>query len=304
MAHAVATVEAAFHDALQAYLSRDKDLVDVAYLLAYCGYEAEAHQCAATCSALASDQRIMPASVVNMQHGRQLRTRLMYAAFKGNVPRLEWLLRCGARSDLRDSWARTAVWWAYAGRHHAAARLLAARRDFDPARHLYLCAWLGDADLVAAGIAQDVALCGSVEAFNAALALVEACADNHRDCALLLAAAPGIHANGSIFRALYMLADCGHAPAISLLLSLPGVDVNGVCHGCERALYTAARRGHTAVVARLLAAPGINVNAVGSDGCTPLQAADQWGHEECAALLRAATAAAAAAEGGSGSDRG
>ena len=48
----------------------------------------------------------------DLPHGLSRRTRLMHAAFAGNVSRLRWLLRRGAKLELEDAQQCTALGWA------------------------------------------------------------------------------------------------------------------------------------------------------------------------------------------------
>jgi ankyrin repeat protein len=62
------------------------------------------------------------------------RTRLMYAAQAGNVPRLGWLLARGARLELKDWEGHSALWWAsYAGRKQTMRELLSRGAPLNPA---------------------------------------------------------------------------------------------------------------------------------------------------------------------------
>ena len=54
------------------------------------------------------------AALKDLRHGPAQRSRLMFAAQAGDVPRLRWLLELGAQLELEDSAGRTALHWASA----------------------------------------------------------------------------------------------------------------------------------------------------------------------------------------------
>jgi hypothetical protein len=63
------------------------------------------------------------------------RTRIMFAAQKGDVARLRWLIARGARLELKDWKGRTALHWAsMEGRVETVRELLARGAAVDPAR--------------------------------------------------------------------------------------------------------------------------------------------------------------------------
>ena len=82
-----------------------------------------------------------PGAVLTMQEKETVvdpfgkkRTRLMYAAFAGDAARLRWLLKRGARLELKDWEGHTALWWACsAGRVDAMRELLSRGAVVNPA---------------------------------------------------------------------------------------------------------------------------------------------------------------------------
>ena len=82
------------------------------------------------------------------------RTRLMYASQKGDVPRVQWLLARGARTELVDSNNCTALHWASWHGHAGVVRALIERRasvdvhDCDFFTPLHLATLQGNVDVI------------------------------------------------------------------------------------------------------------------------------------------------------------
>ncbi len=91
-----------------------------------------------------------------------------------------------------------------------------------------------------------------------------------------------------------MAALYGHLEVVELLLTLPGIQVNGVSDVPSRdwygtPLHAAAQGGHVEIVKQLLRVKDIQVNAVrarvGATYLTPLYDAAEAGHVEIVKLL-------------------
>ena len=74
------------------------------------GYACEVDPLVALCRETWREESLFDA-LKDLPHGRQHRTRLMYAAHSGNPERARWLLARGARLELRDSAGRSALFW-------------------------------------------------------------------------------------------------------------------------------------------------------------------------------------------------
>ena len=84
---------------------------------------------------------------------------------------------------------------------------------------------------------------------------------------------------------LYAASSNGHTRVVSMLLVIPGIDVNKANNiGCTP-LYVASEQGHSEVVSMLLAKQGVDVNQADYDGITPLFIASDNGHAEVVSML-------------------
>lgn len=96
---------------------------DVLPFMAEEGYVDEANKCMGLCKATLSDT-LLTDVLVNQAHGRWQRTRLMYAAWRGNLKRLEFLLGCGADVNAAAKVHGTALDHAVRAGHAAVVKAL------------------------------------------------------------------------------------------------------------------------------------------------------------------------------------
>jgi Ankyrin repeats (3 copies) len=89
------------------------------------GFHKEANPLVGLCITTWVEHQMWDSPLKDMAHGRWKLTRLMHAAWVGNVNRVKWLLRRGASVDKADKWGNTALVWASrSGGHVEAVREL------------------------------------------------------------------------------------------------------------------------------------------------------------------------------------
>ena len=192
-------------------------------------------------------------------HGTRNRTtRLIHWARVGDLSRVRETLSRGADVSVRDTYGRTALWWASRGGRLAVVReLLGCGADADACSNaLHVASEGGHTDVV--------------------MELAARGADvNARD-------------NGGETPLTYA---CYHdnTATVAELLRL-GADVNAVGNGSWSALVHAAYGGNVDAVRMLLAAPGVNINFSDASGNTTLSIARSYGRGAVVALLEAAGA--------------
>ena len=98
-------------------------LEDVAPYVAQSGFKAEADVLAHVTSGLHEDERVWRA-ISRLSHGLFSRTRLAFAARRGDLRRCVFLVEHGARVDARDTFGRTPIMEARAGGHDAVVSFL------------------------------------------------------------------------------------------------------------------------------------------------------------------------------------
>ena len=74
------------------------------------------------------DEEALFDALKDLPHGTLRRTRLMYAAQKGDSSRVKWLLKRGARAGLEDVEGRSALYWASWKGHLSVVRELLLQR--------------------------------------------------------------------------------------------------------------------------------------------------------------------------------
>jgi hypothetical protein len=100
-----------------------------------CSYALDVRRCAGLCRATWAEEAFW-SGLVRVRTGplRRKRTRLMYAAMRGDTARVAWLLARGAPREAKDIGGQTALHWAsLRGRTDAVRALLAAGANVDAA---------------------------------------------------------------------------------------------------------------------------------------------------------------------------
>ena len=215
--------------------------------------------------------------------GRQ-RTRLMYAAQAGDVPRVRWLLARGAQLELKDWAGQTALWWAARnGRVETVRELLAGGAVVGAASigrpALYDASRYGHLEVVRELLARGAAV-DAGRSQNGHLEVVKE----------LLARGAKVDAARVEDRVgpLYIASQLGHLEVVRELLAR-GAAVHATRYGGWTPLHIASDGGHLEVVRELLernADPAL----LAMYGVTALSIATSKGHENIAQLLRDAAA--------------
>jgi ankyrin repeat protein len=97
------------------------------------------------------------------------------------------------------------------------------------------------------------------------------------------------HPDGQGTAALTLATDYGHTKTVSVLLAVPGIDVNHASQYGHTALISASKGCHIEVIHALLKVDDIEINHADSDGNTALIMAVDMGHAEIVQVLLAAS---------------
>jgi ankyrin repeat protein len=219
-----------------------------------CCYAFDVRKAAGLCRATWAEEGFW-SGLVRVQHpGRSRRTRLMYAAHRGDADRVRWLLARGAPLEVADADGRTALALALAGGHAGAvAALLAAG------------ALTGNAQLRGAAARRDAAVVRLLLSHGADAGARDAKGRTPL-MAMMLFPSAGNRAPPVAVR-LREATPAYEAVATALLeagADVSAADVNGVT-----AVHIAAQHAPVSVLRRLLAAGG-SATAAQADGATPL----------------------------------
>ena len=216
------------------------------------------------------------------------RTRLMYAAQKGNKARVEWLLKRGARLELADSDGFTALAWASTLGYTEVVELLLGKGALASGASnppLFYASRNGYSDIVRMLLEHGAAPNWPTEEGDTPLS---AAAEHGRVEVARLLLQKGALVDAACLDGatpLYFAAQNGYKEVVELLLAR-GADVNGATPKWTP-LYGACYDGHAAIISVLLAT-GANVDTPHpTNGLTPLRRAATRGHVEAVrALLR------------------
>jgi Ankyrin repeats (3 copies) len=100
------------------------------------GFHKKANPLVGLCITTWVEHQMWDSPLKDMGHGRDKRTRLMHAAWVGNVNRVKWLLRRGASVDKADKWGWTALHFASSHGHLEVVReLLVGGADVNKANN-------------------------------------------------------------------------------------------------------------------------------------------------------------------------
>jgi hypothetical protein len=173
-----------------------------------CCYAYDVRRCAGLCRATWAEEAFW-SGLVRVPVGPRRRTRLMYAAMRGDAARAAWLLARGAPRETKNSLGWTA---------------------------LHLASWAGHADVVRTLLAA----VANVEAasLDGSTALSIAASTGHADVVrALLAAGANVEAANNIYRwrPLHVASMRGHVAAATLLLDA-GADVNALSNNSRSPL--------------------------------------------------------------------
>lgn len=171
------------------------------------------------------DEEILFDAVKDLPHGRSRRTRLMFAAATGNVPRLRWLFARGANLELRDRSGQTALFFAAWKGHAGAAAALLQRGAAVDAKNVN-----GGTPL---WVASEGGFTGVVQALLSRGAAVDA-------------------ANAKRATPLFIASEKGRLEVVRALLA-GGASLEARNEAGSTPLQIAGDRGHAAVVAELRA---------------------------------------------------
>ena len=216
------------------------------------------------------------------------RTRLMHASRKGNMMRVEWLLKRGARLELADSKGYTALAWASCSGFRGVVELLLGKGALaSGASRPTLYGASRNAHLDIVRMLLEHGADPNRPTTGGYTPLFAAAAEGQAEVARLLLQKGAIVDVACLSGAtpLYMAAQEGHTEVVELLLAR-GADLNGATP-FGTPLHGASNKGHAAIISALLA-NGANVDAPRpSNGWTPLRLASDGGHVEAVkALLR------------------
>ena len=257
------------------------------------GYAEDLRWAAGLCRATWGEEQIW-AGLVHVRRGRMQRTHLMYAAWRGKVARMRWLLARGATTEVRDSDGATAL-------HHvtrsneAACALIEAGADVNARTNngftpvFYTCS-IGAVDvlqtLIAAGADVDLST-------NSGRTPVHAASRFNKVDALRILVANGADVNTADTLGqspIYVASAHGYVDALRVLIAA-GADVNTSTRFSRHTPVYVACKKDNAEVLRILIAAGADVNFAAHDGSTPLSTARAISpHSEVVRLLLAAGA--------------
>ena len=273
------------------------DLLECLTLIAQNGYAREVDPLVGLCRETWGDDELMGA-VVDLPHGPEGRTRLMYAGMMGDPAKVRWLLKkCAADQGLQDNKGRTALFWAATTGHLRTVKAFlreppcfvdvpALNGDFP----LHAAAECGVTDVVEALLSR-----GSRDPRNAAGAtpLTLACAGGKLDTAvaLLKAGAEVDSAGADGTTPLHFAALRGHLSIAKLLLR--GGAEGEATSALGTPLLIACKKGRRLGTVRLLLGWGASANGVPTDtddGFSPLSAGAVCGDTQVVAALLAAGA--------------
>lgn len=214
----------------------------------------------------------------DLPHGKLGRTRLMYAAQKGDLPRVRWLFKRGAVLDLADHEGRTALHFASGQNRLKMVRTLLRAGamvdgdlgyDYTESTPLYAASAGGHADVVRQLLRYRAKVNFSM--WDRSTPLYAACEGSHLDAVAALLSY-GAKANiamdkGSVY---------GNSP-----YDEPG---NDFCTYNVTPLSIAVKQGREPIVRALLAS-GADPNIADNHGASPLFLAAKLGHESIVRAL-------------------
>lgn len=227
-------------------------------------------------------EEILWDAVKDLPHGPEKRTRVMAAAATGDVPRLEWLFKRGARLELKNTKGGTALSHACNKGRVNAVRALRAKGakgdcyweaavdtvDQHGNTPLHIASKNGHLQVAEALLARGAA----IEAKNneGVTPLIWACITGHEDVALMLLAqgANPVAKTGSLVQPIHGACFSGNPRVVEALLKV-GADIKSKDFLNYTCLHLASKSGKFEVVQMLLAL-GAEVDAKNKDGETPL----------------------------------